>query len=73
MPHIKRLDIEALRKDFPALQQQHQGQPVIFMDGPGGAQVANSTLQAMQDYLGRYNSNLGGAFFSSRDHYRPNE
>lgn len=66
MPQIKNLNIEALRKDFPALQQQHQGKPVIFMDGPGGAQVANATLQAMQDYLGRYNSNLGGAFFSSQ-------
>lgn len=66
MPQIKHLNIEVLRKDFPALQQKHQGKSVIFMDGPGGAQVANATLQAMQDYLGQYNSNLGGAFFLVR-------
>ncbi|WP_089139812.1 cysteine desulfurase-like protein [Vibrio rumoiensis] len=65
MPKIKRFDVDALRQDFPALQQQHQGKPVIFFDGPGGSQVAYRTIQAMQDYLGRYNSNLGGAFFSS--------
>lgn len=66
MSNIQGFNVEALRQDFPALQQLHKGQPVIFFDGPGGSQVSNNTLHAMQHYLGRYNSNLGGAFFSSQ-------
>lgn len=59
------LNLQALRARFPALNQEHQGQPVIFLDGPGGSQVPQSVLDAMTGYLGFYNSNLGGAFFSS--------
>jgi cysteine desulfurase family protein (TIGR01976 family) len=57
--------LEAIRQQFPALQQRIDDHPVYFFDGPGGSQVPHSVLSAMTDYLGRYNSNLGGAFFSS--------
>jgi cysteine desulfurase family protein (TIGR01976 family) len=54
-----------LRSQFPALIQQVDGQTPIFLDGPGGSQVPKNVLNAMTGYLGHYNSNLGGAFFSS--------
>jgi cysteine desulfurase family protein (TIGR01976 family) len=59
------MQVTSIRNQFPALLQQVDGQSPIFLDGPGGAQVPHSVLTAMSAYLGRYNSNLGGAFFSS--------
>lgn len=50
---------------FPALHQHINDRPVYFFDGPGGSQVPQSVLDAMNHYLGHFNSNLGGAFFSS--------
>lgn len=59
------LNLDQIRSQFPALQQTVEGQTPIFFDGPGGAQVSQSVLSAMVAYLGRYNANLGGAYFSS--------
>lgn len=59
------LDLNQIRARFPALQQQVDGVTPVFFDGPGGAQVSQSVLDAMVGYLGRYNANLGGAYFSS--------
>ena len=46
--------------------QSVDGHTPIFLDGPGGSQVPQAVLDAMAAYLGLYNSNLGGAFFSKR-------
>ncbi len=54
---------EQARVQFSALAHDR---PVYFFDGPGGSQVPRSVLQAMTDYLGHFNSNLGGHFFSSQ-------
>ncbi|MGD8466778.1 MAG: cysteine desulfurase-like protein, partial [Anaerolineae bacterium] len=43
--------VAQLRTEFPALQQTHNGKPLIFMDGPGGTQVHGSVIEAMQRYL----------------------
>ncbi|MCP4056363.1 MAG: aminotransferase class V-fold PLP-dependent enzyme, partial [Pseudoalteromonas sp.] len=59
------MNIAQLREQFPALIQTVDGKSPIFLDGPGGSQVPESVLSAMTAYLGHYNSNLGGAFFSS--------
>ena len=59
------MNLTQLRRQFPALMQQVAGQSPIFLDGPGGSQVPQSVLSAMSAYLGYFNSNLGGAFFSS--------
>ncbi|BBN83052.1 cysteine desulfurase-like protein [Pseudoalteromonas sp. A25] len=59
------MDLIQVRRQFPALMQRVNGQAPLFLDGPGGAQVPQSVLSAMSAYLGYYNSNLGGAFFSS--------
>ncbi|TMO83983.1 cysteine desulfurase-like protein [Pseudoalteromonas spongiae] len=59
------MQLTKIRKQFPALMQEVAGKSPIFLDGPGGSQVPQSVLTAMSAYLGRYNSNLGGAFFSS--------
>jgi cysteine desulfurase family protein (TIGR01976 family) len=56
---------ELARAQFSALSQRHNDKPVIFFDGPGGSQVSQTVLEKMTDYLGKYNANLGGHYFSS--------
>lgn len=58
--------LNQVRAQFPALSQYHNQRPVTFFDGPGGSQVPQSVLDAMVAYLGHYNSNLGGHYFSSQ-------
>ena len=54
------------RKLFPALQQDVNGRPAVFLDGPGGTQVPQSVIEAMSDYLANGLSNRGGFFHTSR-------
>lgn len=54
---------EKVRSQFDALSQEYNGKPVCFLDGPGGSQVPRTVLRSMTQYLGYFNSNLGGHFF----------
>ncbi|WP_283603823.1 cysteine desulfurase-like protein [Serratia proteamaculans] len=56
---------ELARTQFSALNQHYNDKPVIFFDGPGGSQVSQAVLGKMTEYLGKYNANLGGHYFSS--------
>jgi len=58
-------DVAALRSQFPALAQTHDGRPVVFLDNPGGTQVPQSVVDAMSDYLVHSNANHGGASATS--------
>ncbi len=60
------LDIEALRRRFPALAVAHGDRPLVYLDGPGGTQVPDVVIDAMADYLRTANANHGGAFATSR-------
>ena len=60
------LDVQAVRRQFPALQESYNGRPGIFFDNPGGTQVHATVIQAMADYLTRRNANVHGAFVTSR-------
>jgi cysteine desulfurase family protein (TIGR01976 family) len=56
------LDLNFIRSQFPALSSG-----AIFLDNPGGTQVAQQTLQRMNDYLIHTNANHEGAFKTSRE------
>lgn len=60
------LDIQAVRRQFPALQELFGGRPGIFFDNPGGTQVPQQVLDAITDYYVRRNSNVKGAFVTSQ-------
>jgi cysteine desulfurase family protein (TIGR01976 family) len=61
------MDVNSLRSQFPALQQVDEaGRSYVYFDGPGGTQVPQSVIAAMEDYLVRSNSNTHGAFVTSR-------
>jgi cysteine desulfurase family protein (TIGR01976 family) len=58
-------DADALRSEFPALRREHDGRPVVFLDGPGGTQVPQRVIDAISAYLRDTNANAGGAFRTS--------
>ncbi len=55
------------RQQFPSLQCELQGRPVVYLDGPAGTQVPQRVMQAMVEYLTRHNANHGGLFATSRE------
>lgn len=56
------LDLSQIRSQFPALQR-----PAIFLDNPGGTQIAQPAIDRMLAYLTRHNANHEGAFATSRE------
>lgn len=58
-------DVYAARQQFPALARTQDGQPVAYLDGPGGTQVPQPVIEAMSRVLEVGVSNLGGEFASS--------
>ncbi len=60
-------DIDVLRQQFPALSRQHDGEPVVYLDGPAGTQVPQRVIDAIGDYLSHRNANHGGLFPTSRE------
>ncbi len=55
-----------IRKEFPSLANTVNGYPVAFLDGPGGYQVPQTVIQAVDDYLINSNANVEGMFETSR-------
>src|SRR5689334_9452833 len=60
------LDIAWVRSQFPSLQQSVNGQPAVFLDGPGGTQVPQRVIDAISGYLSHDNANTCGAYATSR-------
>lgn len=59
------LNLEWIRNQFPALTSVHNQQS-IFFDGPGGTQIPQTVLEAMNTYLVESNANAHGPFATSR-------
>jgi cysteine desulfurase family protein (TIGR01976 family) len=60
-------NVEACRKQFPALKRQQNGRPVVYFDGPAGSQTPQCVIDAIGDYLANRNANHGGVFATSRE------
>lgn len=58
-------DVEALRREFPALALTDAGRPIAYFDGPGGTQVPQRVIDAVVGYYTSANANDGGAFLTS--------
>jgi selenocysteine lyase/cysteine desulfurase len=56
------LDVNDIRKHFPALRR-----PLIFLDNPGGTQIAQQSIDRLNTYLVHHNANHGGAFVTSQE------
>jgi cysteine desulfurase family protein (TIGR01976 family) len=59
-------DVNAVRRQFPALNELYNDKPAIFFDNPGGTQVPRQVIDAMSDYMIRRNANTHGVFETSR-------
>lgn len=55
------------RGDFPSLSRTVGGQPVAFLDGPGGTQVPQPVIEAMVDCYTHRNVNTHGNFRQSAE------
>src|SRR3954471_3348153 len=59
--------VNQIRRQFPALERLHAGQPVAYFDGPGGTQVPRSVAEAMADYLFHHNANTHWLYPTSEE------
>ncbi len=59
--------VAAIRSQFPALARRHNGAPVAYFDGPGGTQVPQAVVAAMEDYLLHHNANTHWHYPSSAE------
>lgn len=53
-----RLDVEALRKDFPILQQKSHGKPLVFLDSAASAQKPQVVIDAVSEFYARSYANV---------------
>jgi cysteine desulfurase/selenocysteine lyase len=51
-------DVEAVRKDFPILQRQVHGKPLVYLDNAATTQKPRQVIQALVDYYENYNANI---------------
>jgi cysteine desulfurase family protein (TIGR01976 family) len=65
--YIMTLDLKQIRSQFPALRNEAaKTSPAVFLDNPGGTQIAQSSLDRVAAYLVQNNANHGGAFPTSQ-------
>lgn len=51
-------DVDAVRKDFPILNREVNGRPLIYLDNGATAQKPNSVIEAIDRYYRDQNSNI---------------
>jgi cysteine desulfurase/selenocysteine lyase len=52
------MNIEAIRADFPILQREVHGKPLVYLDNAATSQKPLAVLQAMEDYYRLRNANV---------------
>jgi cysteine desulfurase/selenocysteine lyase len=53
-----RLDLEAIRRDFPVLSQTVHGHPLVYLDSAATAQKPASVIAALTEFLAHQNANV---------------
>ena len=53
-----RWDVERVRKDFPALDQQVHGKPLVYLDNAATSQKPQAVIDALVSYYSRDNANV---------------
>lgn len=60
------LNVEQIRAQFPVLQEQVNGQPLVYLDNAATTQKPQAVIDALVEYYSTYNSNVHrGAHFLS--------
>ena len=53
-----RFDAEAVRADFPALDQEVHGRPLVYLDNAATSQKPQAVLDRLRDYYAQENANI---------------
>ena len=61
------LDIAGIRAQFPILERQVHGRPLIYLDNAATSQTPVAVVEAFRDYYGRYNANIHRGLHSLAD------
>ncbi|MCR6719075.1 MAG: SufS family cysteine desulfurase [Chitinophagaceae bacterium] len=51
-------DVERYRQDFPILQREVKGHPLVYLDNAATTQKPQSVIKALTDYYSLYNANI---------------
>jgi cysteine desulfurase / selenocysteine lyase len=58
LPARQRFDVERIRQDFPILQEQIHGQPLVYLDNAATAQKPQAVIEAVLRFYSRENANV---------------
>ncbi|MFB6166628.1 MAG: aminotransferase class V-fold PLP-dependent enzyme [Haloarculaceae archaeon] len=52
------LDVERIRSDFPILEREFDGTPLVYLDNAATSQTPDQVVDAIVEYYHRYNANV---------------
>ncbi|WP_408016793.1 aminotransferase class V-fold PLP-dependent enzyme [Sediminicola luteus] len=52
------MDVLKIRKDFPILQREVNGKPLVYLDNAATSQTPQQVIDVIVDYYSRYNANI---------------
>lgn len=55
---INKFDINSIRKDFPILQRDAHGKPLVYLDNAATSQKPQQVIDAIVDYYSLHNANI---------------
>jgi len=61
-------DVEKVRRDFPILQQQVHGHPLVYLDNAATSQKPRAVIEAISHYYERGNANIHRAVHYLSEH-----
>ena len=53
-----KFDVTAVREDFPILNREVNGRPLVYLDNAATSQTPNQVVDAIVDYYHNYNANI---------------
>ncbi|MFD1586155.1 aminotransferase class V-fold PLP-dependent enzyme [Halorientalis brevis] len=57
-PQTEPLDVERIRRDFPVLEREFDGTPLVYLDNAATSQTPEPVIDSITDYYRRYNANV---------------
>ncbi len=55
---VSTFDVDKIRADFPILQEQVNGKPLVYLDNAATAQKPKQVIETLDTYYREYNSNI---------------
>src|SRR3989344_7772529 len=52
------LDVQKIRADFPILEREIHGKPLVYLDNAATSQKPRQVIKAISDYYEQYNANV---------------